>query len=327
MNKKIAILDIGYESYKYEYDLFYENGYSLELFTGAKDDWDSKIKFASDAVGLLIRFTEINAYFLDQCLGIKAIVRYGTGYENIDLLACTQRNILCANVRGYGNHAVSDHALAMLLSCLRRLPAGQKNICTQFGESPNKVMPELHQMTLGIIGLGRIGGTMVAKCRNLFKRIIAYDPFIDDEIFIQKGAEKVDLETLLSESDAISIHCNLTSQARHLLNSTNFAKMIKKPVIVNTARGQVIDESALMNALDNGLIHSAGLDVFHTEIPEELPEVLINHPNVLCSGHYAWYSENSHIELQKRAANNLIGLLQRNVIEDCLNPSAAAEPM
>jgi D-3-phosphoglycerate dehydrogenase / 2-oxoglutarate reductase len=320
MKKKIAILDTGYESYQYESKLFYENGYSLELFPGAKDDWASKIKFASDALGLLIRFTEINEYFLNHCPFIKAIVRYGAGYENINLEACTHRNILCANVRGYGNHAVSDHALAMLLSCLRQLPSGSKYILEKFGEAPDKFMPELHQMTLGIIGLGRIGGTMATKCRNLFKKIIAYDPFIGDEVFQQIGTERVDLDTLVIESDAISIHCNLTPEAVHLLDHKAFSKMNKRPVVINTARGQVIDENALLYALDHGLVQRVGLDVFHTEIPNELPDTLLRHPSVLCSGHYAWYSENSHVELQKRAANNLLALLQGQNIEDCLNP-------
>ncbi|MCC5931775.1 MAG: hypothetical protein JJU28_21190 [Cyclobacteriaceae bacterium] len=320
MRRKIAILDTGYESYHYEHEIFSKNGYTLELFPGEKNDYPAKVKFSSDAVGLLIRFTEINKYFLDKCPGLKAIVRYGAGYENIDLDACTQHNVYCANVRGYGNHAVSDHALAMLLSCLRRLPAGCRHIREKFGEAPNICMPELHQMTLGIIGLGRIGGTMAAKCRNLFRKIIAYDPFIEDEVFLQKGTEKVDLDTLVSESDAISIHCNLTPEAVNLLNLQAFKKMRKKPIIINTARGQVIDETDLLHALDYGLIHSAGLDVFHTEIPSELPEMLLKHPSVLCSGHYAWYSENSHIELQKRAANNLISLLKGQLVEDCLNP-------
>ena len=128
------------------------------------------------------------------------------------------------------------------------------------------------------------------------------------------------LEELLERSDVISIHCNLTWETEHLLNADTFRKMIRKPVVINTARGPVIEQNALLQALNSNQIQSAGIDVFNTELPGELPANLLEHPGIIATGHYGWYSENSHIELQKRAADNLLGLLTGKIVEDCLNP-------
>jgi D-3-phosphoglycerate dehydrogenase len=155
---------------------------------------------------------------------------------------------------------------------------------------------------------------------HLFQKVIASDPYIPDNRFSELGAEKVSLEQLMQQSDFISIHCNLTSETKGLLNDSIFALAEKCPVVINTARGPVIDEVALLSALDKRQIFRAGIDVFDTELAAELPGSLLNHPDIICTGHYAWYSLQSHRELQKRAADNLLAMLQGKTIEDCLNP-------
>lgn len=317
---KIALLDTGIATGPYEEKLFGEHGYRFEVFPGDKGDYEGKIKFAADAVGLLIRFTEINDFFLEQVPGVRAIARYGVGYDNIDLAACTRHGVRCANVRGYGNHSVSDHALAFILGGMRMLKMGQHNIYSDFSAAPADDIPETHQQVLGIIGLGRIGGTLARKSQGLFKNIIACDPYISDQDFEEAGAQQVTLEELLATADVISIHCNLTGETRHLLDEEAFARMERKPVLVNTARGEVIKEEALLQALASGTVRSAGLDVFHTELPEELNRELVEHPRVMATGHYAWYSSRAKEELQKRTAQNLLSLLQGQTPEDCLNP-------
>lgn len=317
---KIALLDPGIASCTYEEQLFSGNGYRFEIFPGEKGDYEGKMKFAADAAGLLIRFTEINEYFLAHTPHLKAIARYGVGYDNIDLEACTHAGVRCANVRGYGNHSVSDHALALMLSWLRMLPAGHRNIFTQFGASPSDNIPELREITLGIIGLGRIGSTLAQKAAPIVNRVIAHDPYVSDRAFEAAQAEKVNFEQLLKNADVISIHCNLTEETNHLINREAFNLMQKKPILINTARGPIIDETALLQALQESKVHAAGLDVFHTELPEELSEKLVNHPHVIATGHYAWFSNKASEELKKRTADNLLALLQNKIPEDCLNP-------
>ena len=203
---KIKVLDTGYDSFAYEQQLFESNGHCFEIFSGEKGDVDGKIAFASDADGILIRWTEIDAHFLSTLKKLKAIVRYGVGYENIDLIAINKTNVKVANVQGYGNHAVSDHALALMYACNRMLLNGQKGVKTKFGDPPGKRILEFHECTLGIIGLGRIGGTLCQKAVHLFQKVIASDPNIPENRFGELGAGKVSLEDLMQQSDVISIH-------------------------------------------------------------------------------------------------------------------------
>jgi D-3-phosphoglycerate dehydrogenase len=247
---------------------------------------------------------------------LKAILRYGVGYDNIDIAAVHRHGVRVANVQSYANNSVSDHALALLLGCSRLLPLGQRSIKADFGKPPSKDIVELADKTLGIIGLGRIGGTLCRKAHPLFGQILAADPYIPAERFGQLGAMSCDLQTLLNESDAISIHCNLTRETHHLIDGKAFAMMAKRPILVNTARGPVIEEGALLEALHMDIIHSAGLDVYSDEPPDYENNPLFSHPRIIATGHYAWYSTRSSEILQIRAAQNLLGLLTNAEVED-----------
>jgi D-3-phosphoglycerate dehydrogenase len=316
----IAIIDLGYKSYDYEEDIFTRHGYELKFYKGDSRDISAKIDFVIEADGILVRDTPIDKDFFKKARNLRAIVRYGVGYDNIDLTTATHYGVKVANVQGYANHCVSDHALAMIYACIRGLPEGEKNVLTSFGKPPFQEVFELHNKTLGIIGLGRIGGTLSDKARYLFQKVLAVDPYIQDEKFIRHGAEKTDMDTLLKESHVISLHCNLTDETRHIIDRFSIRKMEKCPVLINTARGPVLDEETLPDALDDNLIHSAGIDVYENEPVDRRQEKLISHPRIITTGHYAWYSATSLKELQKRAADNMIALLQGNMVDDCLNP-------
>ena len=320
MSNRIYVLDTGYDSFDYEQKLFTNARYKFEIFPGSRYDRAGKMLFSKDAIGLLIRWTKINDEFLQAAPYLKAIVRYGVGYDNIELEAATRYNVKVANVQGYANHAVSDHAIAMMYSCARALPRGQQSLKKQYGAPPIKQIIEFHDKILGIIGLGQIGGTLCQKVHPLFKRILASDPYIPDERFITLGAVKTSLEDLLDQSDIITIHCNLTEETAGLINSEKIRLMRKKPIIINTARGQIINEDDLLEGLQMGKFHSVGLDVFCDEPPLANRDKLISHPQVIATGHYAWYSITSLFELQKRAADNLLLMLQGQIPEDCLNP-------
>ena len=146
MLKKVAVLDTGYDSFAYEEKLFTDAGYQFEIFPGARHDRYGKIQFANDAVGLLIRWTEINDEFLSTTPNLKAIVRYGVGYDNVDVDAVTRNNVKVSNVQGYANHSVSDHAIAMMYACSRALPRGQNSIREKYGAPPITQMFEFHDV-------------------------------------------------------------------------------------------------------------------------------------------------------------------------------------
>jgi len=313
---EIVVLDPGYDSYEFEKRLFEENGFEFKIFMGGHHDREGKIAFATNAVGILLRWTQVDESFLLQLPKLKAIVRYGVGYDNIDVSAAEQKGVRVANVQSYANQAVSDHALALLFSCSRLLPLGQRSLSSNFGKPPVTDVIELADKTLGIIGLGRIGGTLCRKARSLFERILAVDPYIPAERFEQLGAIQCDFRTLLQESNAISLHCNLTDETRNLINGSAFAMMVNRPILVNTSRGPVVEEGALLDALHQGTVHSVGMDVYSEEPPGENLKPLLSHPRVIATGHYAWYSIKSSEVLQKRAADNLLALLRGADVED-----------
>jgi D-3-phosphoglycerate dehydrogenase len=316
---EIAIIDSGYHSYDFEKELFEKNGYRLNIFPSYKGDPSDKKEFAKNAEGILVRHTKIDSAFLSGMKYLRAIVRYGVGYDNIDIEACTRNGIKVANVQGYANHAVSEHALALMITCSRAMWDTRRQLDQSFGTPPETDIFELHDKTLGIIGLGRIGSQFCKKTSGLFRKVLACDPYKPDTHFKELSAERAGLDELLEKADVISIHCNLTDETRHLLNHDKFKIMKKRPVIINTSRGEVINETALLDALNAVIVHSAGLDVFENEPVTEKQKNLISHPRVICTGHYAWYSDRSAIELQKRAAVNLLRLLNGELIEDGLN--------
>ena len=318
-DRRVAVVDTGYDSYDQEVEILGRSGYSVDLFPGDRLDTTAKAVFARGAAGMFVRWTTVDGAFLDTAATLKAIVRYGVGYDNIDLAAASVRGIPVCNVQGYANHSVSDHALALILACVRSLRSGMEQLRPCYAAPPNAHIPELHEMTLGIIGLGRIGGTLCTKARGLFRRVVACDPYIPEERFAELGAEACSLDELLAASDVVSLHCNLTGETHHLLNARTFDRMRPNAVIVNTARGPVVDEDALTAALEVGQVFAAGMDVFEDEPPQSNRDSLLSHPRVVATGHYAWYSERASRELQRRAALNLDAMLRGEIPEDCLN--------
>ena len=316
---EIVILDSGYKSYDFEKELFEQEGFCLKIFPTYKGDVAQKKEFAKNADGILVRHTLIDEAFLSGMKKLKAVVRYGVGYDNVDIEACSRHGIKVANVQGYANHSVSDHALALLFSCTRALWDTKAQISEKFAAPPVPDIFELHDKTLGVIGIGRIGSEFCKKASPLFAQVLACDPYKPDDHFARLLVRRVILDELLEKSHVISIHCNLTGETNHLLNSEVFSKMNQKPVIINTSRGEVICEKALLEALNTEKIHSTGLDVYEDEPVTSRQDGLINHPRAICTGHYAWYSDRAAAELQRRAALNLYQFLTGQPVEDCLN--------
>ncbi len=320
--KRIVVLDGGYSDYSYEESRFREAGYEFCVFSGSGTRRSEKLAFARDAVGVLVRGTLVDDSFFAALPNLRALVRYGVGYDNVDVKAATAHNVLVANVQGYANDSVSDHAMSLIYACSRALPLANAP-GVKFGAPPRMPLPELKDLTLGIVGLGRIGGRLAEKAIFLFNKVIAVDPYVSNCRFLRLGVVRTDLATLLRTSHVISIHCNLTAETTCLFNAEAFQQLEQKPVLVNTARGPIIEEKALLRALDDGVLHSAGLDVYWKEPLSGLSARLARHPHVLATKHYAWYSENAALELQRRATDNLLALLKGECPDDCLNPKSS----
>jgi len=319
MPDRVVIVDTGYSDYDTERQILEGAGYVLDVAEGCADR-RSKIDFCKGAVGLLVRGTPLDGTFMDSLPGLRAIVRYGVGYDNIDVDAATDRGIRVANVRGYASHSVSDHALALLFACLRGLLKGHSLVQTHYGALPWTPIMETREATLGIIGLGNIGGTLCQKARCLFQRILAHDPYQPRDRFQRLGAEPVELDPLLRQSDIITIHCDINEETADMIDWDAFARMERCPILINTARGAIVDEEALLHALETGQISAAGWDVFTEEPPGQDSAPLLSHPRIVATGHYAWYSKTAEETLKRKAAENLVSLLRGDLPPDCLNP-------
>jgi len=313
---EVVILDSGYKSYTFEQELFGKAGFNLKIYPSYTGSVEDKRDFARNADGMLVRHTRIDEAFLSGMLNLKAVVRYGVGYDNIDVEACRKHNVRVANVQGYANHSVSDHAMALMMACTRGMWDTRKQLLQGFAAPPAPDVFELHDKTLGIIGIGRIGSEFCRKASPLFMKVLACDPYKSEDHFRHLNTVRTEMESLIAESDVISLHCNLTDETRHLMNSQRFSIMKKRPVIINTSRGEVVDEEALLNALESDQIHSAGLDVYENEPLTIRQGRLAEHPRTICTGHYAWYSDQASVELQHRAAVNLLNFLSGKEVED-----------
>jgi len=239
----------------------------------------------------------------------RVVVRYGVGVDNVDLEAAREGGIVVCAVPDYCVEEVSDHALALLLSLQRRLldydtrlRAGSPGIDRQHP------LRRLDTLSLGIAGLGRIGRALARKARALGMTVIAYDPFVDDSGMSALGVVKVDLDRLLAESDALSLHLPLQESTRGLFGAAQLAAMPEGAILINVGRGGLVDENALAESLASGHLGGAGLDVTTLE-PLPAGHPLFSAPNTILTPHVAWYSIEAERELQTKAAEEVARVL------------------
>jgi C-terminal binding protein len=262
---------------------------------------------------------------LEKC---RVIVRGGVGFDNVDLRAAGAQGILVCNVPDYGVDEVADHALMLTLACNRGLARTERGLIRTLSPwefHAVKPVPRLVGKTMGIVGLGRIGAAMALRAKSLRMNVIACDPYLRPGLDKCFGVPLVDLDTLLTQSDVVSLHTPLTEETRHLINARTLAQMKKSALLINTARGAVVDTHALADALDRGLIAGAGIDVLPQE-PPDTSEPLIrlwqqSDPvvNLIITPHTAFYSEEGSVEMRSKAAQEVARVLRGERPRNCVN--------
>src|SRR5574337_313940 len=265
---------------------------------------------------------------MEKC---RIIVRYGIGVDNVDIAAATRRGIVVSNVRDYAIEEVSDHALALLLAANRHLiPAHAAARSRQWGTAPMAGVRRLCSQTVGVVGFGRIGQAMARKVKPLAARVVAYDSVVPPEIMGEQGVEACDFATLLGVSDYVSIHCPLTPETRHLFNAQSLARMKPTAWLINTARGEIVDEPALAAALAGGRLGGVALDVLTQEPPPE-DHPLFRLDNVLLTSHVAFFSKEALLDLQHLAAEEarrvLVGDRPRSAVRSEEHTSELQSPL
>lgn len=313
----VVIADCGYENIDVERKLIEGEGHELRYYHCKTED--DVIECASEADVLIVQFAPVTRRVIEKLHKCKLICRYAIGVDIIDIEAATEHEIFVANVPDYCIDEVSNHAIALLMSLARKIPLISNSV--KEGKWDYTVAKPLHRMLgskLGIIGYGRIGSLVARKLNNFGMDVITCDPWIRAEISQQDRVRKVDMDTLLSTSDFISIHVPLTKDTRHLLSDEQFGKMKKGVTIVNTARGPVIDEQALIRALESGIVSGAALDVMEKE-PLSLDSPLRKMPNVILTPHFAWYSDESIKLLQRSVAEEALRVLRGELPKNLVN--------
>lgn len=257
---------------------------------------------AADADVVVVRWTQMTAERICRLPRCRAIVRYGIGYDNVDYEAATAAGIIISHSPTYGVDEVATHAFALLLACVRDIPATHQRILGGvWSDNPPTRQWRMAGRTIGLIGLGNIGSAMARKLAGWQMRILAVDPYVPPELAACVGAQLVDLPTLCRESDYISLHPPLLPETHHLISRREIGMMKPGVILVNTSRGPVLDGDALAEGLSSGKVAAAALDVFEREpLPADSP--LRRHPRLVLSDHAAWYSEDSLAELKRTVA-------------------------
>jgi D-3-phosphoglycerate dehydrogenase len=262
--------------------------------------------------------TKVTAEIIEAGTQLKVIGRAGIGVDNIDVAAATRKGIVVMNTPGGSSVAVAELTLAHLLALARHLPQATASMKAGKWEKKKLEGHELSEKTLGVIGIGNIGAVVVERALALQMKVLAYDPYVSKEAAAKMGAELVDLDALLARSDFVSLHLPLSPQTRHLLNAQNLAKMKKGAYLVNCARGGIVDEAALAEALSNGHLAGAALDVFEKE-PPDFDHPLFKLPNFICTPHLGASTEESQIKVAVALAEQIVDYLVNGRIRNAVN--------
>ncbi len=316
--KKIAILGARYGDLAVEQHMLCPLGATLVEGQGLTEEEIIDISQGAEVI-LCGGAPKIRGSAIKQLPNLKGIVRYGIGVDTVDLQEATRRGIFVANVPDYCIEEVATHALALILSWARKLPIAQKS--TQSGKWETGVLKPLQSprdSILGLVGFGRIAQTLASMARRIGFQVYATDPYVDKSVMIKKRVSPRRFDDLIRSSDFISLHLPLTPQSRHLIGARTLRRMKPTAYLINTSRGGLIDEKALLPALKKGWIAGAALDVLEEE-PWNVNSPLRALENLIVTPHSAWYTERAQTELRRKACAEVTRILRGKVPKNLVN--------
>jgi D-3-phosphoglycerate dehydrogenase len=284
--------------------------------------FEEVVEVTRDADGVLVSLTRITRPLIETWQRMKIIARYGVGFDGVDLEAATEHGILVTNVPDFCTEEVADTTWGLILALERKLVAMDRLV--RQGTYNRMSAYPLHRLrgrTLGIVGFGRIGKAVSRRAIPFGLRIITSDPYLDPAQYRNYPVEFVSLDELLRQSDVISLHAPLTGETRHMIGPAQLDRMKPQALLINAARGAIVDQQALVDALRKERIRGAGLDVLEKEPP--LPEdPVLEMPNVIITPHYGSYSEEAYLEVRIKAAQQVVQALRGEIPTCLVNPEA-----
>jgi D-3-phosphoglycerate dehydrogenase len=268
--------------------------------------------------------TKATAEIIEAAANLKVIGRAGSGLDNVDKVAASKKGIVVMNTPGGNTITTAEHTIAMMFALARRIPQARASMAAGQWEKKKFMGAELYNKVLGIIGLGNIGGEVARRAQGLGMQIIAYDPFLNEEKARQIGIEKVEIPELIKRSDFITIHTPLTHETKYLVRAETIKTMKDGVYIINCARGGIVNEKDLYEALESGKVAGAALDVFEQEPPVNSP--LVNHPNVVCTPHLGASTQEAQENVALAVAEQIVDYLVNGTIRNAVNfPSVPAD--
>ncbi len=301
---RILYADNDYANIDLERGLFDPAG--VEIVVAQCKTEDEVIVAARGCCAVLLQYAPISAKVVAALPDLGLVSRIGAGYDTVDVAACEKAGVWVANSPDYGVGEVATHALALGLASIRNIVAYHRDIAAgewHFLSSGSLRRPA--ELTLGIVGLGRIGKRMAHVSRNVFGRVVAYDPYLIDGDFPAYVDRVATLDELARQADVVSLHTPLTADTRGMIDARFFGALRPGACLINTARGAVVDLPSLVAALDAGSLGSAALDVLPEE-PVAHDSTLLGHPRVILTPHAAFYSVTAERELRRKAAQNIV---------------------
>ncbi len=304
-------------------DIFKARGIEVDQKVGLKPE--ELIAIIGDYDGLAIRSaTKVTPKVLEAAAKLKVVGRAGIGVDNVDIPAATARGVCVMNTPFGNSITTAEHAIAMMMALAREIPQADRSTHAGKWEKNRFMGVELYGKTLGLIGCGNIGSIVADRAQGLKMKVIGYDPFLTPERAATLGIEKVELADLLARADFITLHTPLTEQTKNILDAKALAKCKKGVRIVNCARGGLVDEAALKEALDSGQVAGAAFDVFVTEPAKE--NVLFNHPRFIATPHLGASTNEAQENVALQVAEQISDYLLTGAVTNALNmPSVSAE--
>jgi D-3-phosphoglycerate dehydrogenase / 2-oxoglutarate reductase len=317
---KVVITDFGDPDYTLEADVFRASGLDLDLVRIQASKPEELFPTVVDAHALIVQWVKITPEVMDKMTRCRVISRYGIGVDMVDLEAATAHGIAVCNVPDYCVEEVSTHTIAFMLSLNRHLWQHDAHVKSgKWGGLPGGAPTRLSSQTLGIVALGKIGREVARKAGVMGVNVLGFDPYVMPEAAQALGIELVGVEELLRRSDYVSLNCPLTAETHHLIGAAQLALMKPTAYLINMARGPVVDQAALYQALISGTIKGAALDVLELEPPTP-DDPILKLDNVIFTPHTASWSAEAVEQLRRDAARNVAIYLQGQPPRFVVNP-------
>jgi len=296
---------------RFGYEVMYKTGMTPDQIKSEIGNYDC----------LIVRSeTKVNAELISRMEKMEIIGRAGTGVDNIDVDAATRRGIIVMNTPGGNTISAAEHTMALMLSMCRNVPQANISIRDAKWERKKFQGTELFGKILGVIGLGKIGREVALRSKSFGMKIIGFDPLLSDEVASKLGIEILDLDTLFAKSDIISLHVPLSTETKYLISAETLRKCKKGVKIINCARGGIVNENDLVDALDSGKVSAAAIDVFEKE-PPDFSQRIFNHPKIICTPHLGASTEEAQEKVAIQIAEQVHDFFEHKKMNGVVNAS------